>query len=71
MLEGLARQGISVDLPRFELVYWADLLYDKPLDEKIENKDDPFFLDERYVPGLADFKPEENSRRQKVRNNFV
>lgn len=66
MKEGLEKQGISADLPKFELVYWADLLYDRPLDEKIENKSDPYFIDEGYIPGLPDFRPKENSRWQKV-----
>ena len=66
MMEGLKKLGKSVEIPHFELVYWADILYDKPLDENILEKDDPYFLDEKYTPGLADFKPEENSLRQKV-----
>ena len=56
----------SRDLPVFELVYWADILHEKPLDDQIEDKNDPYFLDEAYTPGLADFKPEENALRQKV-----
>ncbi len=66
MIEGLEKLGKSIDMPKFELVYWADLLYEKPLDENITDKDDPYFLDEKYIPGLPDFQPEENSLRQKV-----
>jgi hypothetical protein len=66
MIEGLKKLGASTDLPKFELVYWADILYEKPLDDKIVNKDDPYFMDEKYLPGIAEFKPEENSLRQKV-----
>jgi len=66
MLEGLEKEGKSIVLPRFELVYWADILYERPLDEGIENKEDPYFMDEKYVPGLPDFKPEESSLRKKV-----
>lgn len=66
MIEGLEKHGNSVDLPKFELVYWADILYEKPLDEHISDKEDPYFMDEKYLPGIADFKPEENSLRQKV-----
>ncbi len=66
MEEGLRKQNKATDFPKFELVYWADLLYDKPMDENITDKDDPYFLDEKYLPGLPDFKPEENSLRQKV-----
>ena len=28
--EGLQDRGLTIELPKFELVYWADLLYDKP-----------------------------------------
>jgi len=66
MIEGLEKQGKSINLPKFELVYWADILYEKPLDDTISNKEDPYFIDEKYFPGLPDFKPEENSLRQKV-----
>ena len=66
MMEGLKKLGKDVEIPHFELVYWADILYEKPLDENVVEKDDPYFLDEKYTPGLADFKPEENSLRQKV-----
>ena len=66
MMEGLEKHDKSMDLPHFELVYWADILYKKPLDESIADKDDPYFMDERYAPGLKEFIPEENSLRQKV-----
>ena len=66
MQEGLQKQNKAIDIPTFELVYWADLLYDRPLDENIIDKEDPYFLDEKYLPGLPDFVPEENSLRQKV-----
>ena len=66
MIEGLEKLGETVELPAFELVYWADILYEKPLDEHVLEKDDPYFLDEKYTPGLTDFIPEENSLRQKV-----
>ena len=66
MIEGLKKIDCSSEIPEFELVYWADILYNKPLDEHIIDKDDPFFLDEKYVPGISDFKPEVNSIRQKV-----
>jgi len=66
MIEGLKKIGKSFRFPKFELVYWADILYDKPLDEYIKDKEDPYFLDEKYVPGVSDFKPVENSLRQKV-----
>jgi hypothetical protein len=66
MVEGLEKLGKSSELPQFELVYWADILYEKPLDEKTEDIDDPYFINEKYLPGLPDFIPEENSTRKKV-----
>jgi hypothetical protein len=66
MVEGLEKLGKSSELPQFELVYWADILYEKPLDEKTEDIDDPYFINEKYLPGLPDFISEENSTRKKV-----
>lgn len=66
MLEGLDKLNKTYELPIFELVYWADILYERPLDEAITNEDDLFFLDEKYFPGKPDFKLEDNSLRQKV-----
>ena len=66
MKEGLERLGKSTVLPKFEMVYWADILYDKPLDENILDKEDPYFLEEKYIPSIQKFEPEDNSRRQKV-----
>ena len=34
----------------FELVYWADLEYEKPLDPAIKDQNDPLFLKNPYVP---------------------
>ncbi len=34
----------------FEVVYWADLLYNKPLDPVIKDEKHPLYLDEPYVP---------------------
>jgi len=36
--EGIRQQKLKIKLPEFSLVYWADLLYDKP--QTIEEKDD-------------------------------
>lgn len=66
MLEGLDKLYTPYELPRFEMVYWADILYGKPLDETVEDEDDPNFLDEKYIPGSNDFVPEDHSVRQKI-----
>lgn len=66
MLEGLDKLDRRYELPKFELVYWADILYDKPLDENIKDADDPYFIDEKYFPGRNDFEVEDHSVRQKI-----
>ena len=66
MAEGLAKSKKSYQLPHFELVYWADILYDRPLDELILDRENPYFLEEKYVPGFPNAVPEDNSMRQKV-----
>lgn len=44
MEEGLRRIGSNAVLPAFELVYWADIAYPRPLD-----MEDPYFLDDVYT----------------------
>lgn len=50
ILEGL-KNSYRDDAPEinFELVYWADILYEKPLNIEITDKDSPFYLDEPYL----------------------
>ncbi|RLC53091.1 MAG: hypothetical protein DRH89_06975 [Candidatus Cloacimonadota bacterium] len=48
--EGFKANGLE-QLPfDFELVYWADLEYEKPLDPAIKDENDPLFLKHPYVP---------------------
>ena len=49
MIEGLNSSGFKKNLPDFELVYWADILYDKPLNRWEKDKDNPYYLDEPYI----------------------
>lgn len=65
MVEGLEKNGATNSMPKFEMAYWADLVYEKPLDEKIEDFKHPYFIKEKYTPGMPDFKPEDNPFRQK------
>ncbi len=46
--EGVDNAGYDVKLPEFELVYWADILYDKPLSPDETDKESPYYLDEIY-----------------------
>lgn len=66
MLEGLEKHEKSINLPTFELVYWADILYDNPLDEKLTDIEDPNFLDEKYAPSIGFPEEIDLSFRQKV-----
>ena len=49
MIEGLNSSGFKKNLPSFELVYWADILYEKPLYRWEKDKDSQYFLDEPYI----------------------
>ncbi len=44
ILEGFNKINNTVTLPVFEMVYWADITYSKPLDPE-----DPYFMDELYT----------------------
>ncbi len=65
MIEGLKTNNYKSTLPKFELVYWADIRYDKPLSEA-EEKTGPYFLNEAYVKTSKDFHSENHSTRKKV-----
>jgi hypothetical protein len=66
MVEGLVAINKYHTLPVFELVYWADAIYDKPLDADIADENDPYFLDEIYIPAITDFHSETHSFRLKA-----
>lgn len=48
--EGLTYLGAEVELPQMELVYWADILHDKPLSPDEKDPNSPYFIDEYYIP---------------------
>ena len=64
--EGFKKHNIKKHLPEFELVYWADILHDKPLDLWEKDKDSPYFLSEPYKKGPLNFKSESHSLMQKL-----
>jgi hypothetical protein len=66
MLEGLKRDGIKKKLPVFELVYWADILHDKPLDYSEKDRESPYYLDEPYTKAPEVFEIQDHSFRKKV-----
>ena len=48
--EGLGAFGYKKYFFKFKLVYWAHILHPDPLNPQLEDKDDPTFLHEPYVP---------------------
>ncbi len=46
--EGLDNIDKPVKLPKFELVYWADILYPEALDETEEDENHPLYFREKY-----------------------
>jgi hypothetical protein len=66
MIEGLKTNNYHTILPKFELVYWADILYDKPLSESEKDEDSPYLLDEKYVKAPKDFPIESHKTRRKI-----
>ncbi|MGB5988715.1 MAG: hypothetical protein WBG43_03120 [Marinifilaceae bacterium] len=65
-------EGLNINLDnnhskfKFKMVYWADLLYDKPLEESIKDKKHKLYLNEPYIPQEHDFIPEQSPVRKKV-----
>ncbi len=66
MIEGLKSNNFNSSLPKFELIYWADIMYDKPLNESGKDIDSPYFLAERYVKSPKDFVIEDHATRRKL-----
>lgn len=52
--EGLERIGKKRRKFAFELVYWADLFYERPQDPLVVDESDPSYLDDPYVPSEID-----------------
>ena len=66
MIEGLKTNNYNAILPKFELVYWADILHDKPLSESEKDEDSPYFLKEKYVKAPKNFPIESHNTRRKI-----
>jgi len=66
MIEGLKTNKHTTLLPKVEMVYWADLLYDSPLDEKITDINNPHYLGEKYVKSQKNFPIENHDTRKKI-----
>ncbi|MFC2103963.1 hypothetical protein ACFLS4_01260 [Bacteroidota bacterium] len=66
MIEGLKNLGHDFKFPKFEMIYWADILYKKPLDETITDKKHPLYLKDKYVPGKEIRKDINHELRRKI-----
>jgi hypothetical protein len=62
-LEGIEKTKFDLN---FELIYWADVLNEKPLDETIIDQEDPYYLKEKYNPAPQNFIPKPHQLRQKI-----
>ncbi len=70
MIEGLKSNDYKAKLPKHEMVYWADILYDQPLNQFEKDAESPYYLDEIYVRRPKLFVREKHDTRKKV-VNFV
>ncbi len=68
MTEGLKANNFSSSLPRFELVYWADILYDQPLCLSVLDVDNPYYLREKYIKASGNFVVENHNLRKKLQD---
>ena len=50
IMEGISNLGAELHLPKLELVYWADILHDRPLSPDEKDPKSPYFIDEIYLP---------------------
>jgi len=63
--EGMELKDVTIKkLPKFELVYWADLLYDRPQTIEESDKSSPYFLDEVYTSTPKRYKFESHEFRK-------
>ena len=51
-------------MPEFELVYWADLIYDRPQTTDEPDRNSPYFLDEIYTETPANYRFESHEFRK-------
>lgn len=66
MKEGLTRIGVQHELPKFDMIYWADVLHEKPASVKSKILDDPNLYLEPYSPSPKNYLIEDISTRKKI-----
>ncbi len=57
--------------PLFKLVYWADVLYDRPKDANITDPEDKYYIDEPYLPEIVPAAIKDHSIRKKIMDSIV
>lgn len=70
IVDGLSVHQGKVNKFDFEMVYWADILYEHPLDPTIKDAKHPLYLDEPYIPMVMSKKPREKSRLKMLFDKF-
>ena len=68
MIEGLKNNQYKTALPKFEMVYWADILHNHPLSLSGKLKGSPGYLKEKYTKSSPSFVAESHNTRIKILN---
>lgn len=63
--EGLKKINRYNFEPNFEIVYWADILNEKPLNNLISDPENPYYLDEPYTPSTDSLEDKPQLKRKK------
>lgn len=63
--EGLNSIGKPWQNFDFELVYWADILHEKPLNPTVIDENNPFFIENPYIPSSSFLREKPNLKRKK------
>ncbi len=66
LAEGQSHSGLAGHAFRFELVHWAHHLHPVPYDINSQDKEDPAYLKEPYVPSTGKPKPKQSELRRKA-----
>ena len=66
MTEGLKTNNFDSVLSKFEMIYWADILYDKPLSKSDKDMNSAWYLDEPYVEASKEFPLENHQTRERI-----
>jgi hypothetical protein len=66
LIEGLTQEEQKSFLPKTEMVFWTDLLYDKLLDPAETNPESPYYIGEPYVEAQPETVWERDYKRLSV-----